>query len=65
MKANIGSIDRVVRIIVGMTLVGLTLNGNIGVWGWIGVVPVVTAFISFCPLYAMLGMSTCSVAPKT
>ncbi len=65
MKANIGSIDRVVRIIVGMALVGLTLNGNIGVWGWIGVVPVVTAFISFCPLYAMLGMSTCSVAPKS
>ena len=59
MKANVGTIDRTVRIIVGLALIGLTLNGNIGVWGWIGVVPVLTGIFRFCPAYPLLGISTC------
>lgn len=58
-KTNVGGIDRVLRIIVGLALIGLTLTGTIGVWGWIGVVPVLTGLLSTCPLYTVLGFSTC------
>jgi len=51
--------DRALRIIVGLALIGLTLNGNIGVWGWLGVVPVLTGIFRFCPAYPLLGISTC------
>ncbi len=60
MKANVGTVDRIVRIVVGLVLIGLSAMGTIGVWGWIGVVPLVTGLFSFCPLYTMLGMNTCS-----
>ena len=59
MKANVGTIDRALRVIVGLALIGLTLNGNIGVWGWIGVVPLATGIFRFCPAYTLLGASTC------
>ncbi len=59
MKANVGMIDRALRIIVGLALIGLTLNGNIGVWGWIGVVPLATGIFRFCPAYTLIGASTC------
>jgi hypothetical protein len=59
MKTNVGGIDRVLRIVLGLALIGLTLAGTIGVWGWIGLVPLATAAIGFCPLYPMLGISTC------
>ncbi len=60
MKANVGTVDRIVRIVVGLVLIGLSAMGTIGVWGWIGVVPLVTGLFSFCPLYTVLGMNTCS-----
>jgi hypothetical protein len=60
MKANVGSIDRVLRIVLGLALIGLTLSGTIGVWGWIGLVPLATAAMGFCPLYTVLGVSTCA-----
>ncbi|MBT3065506.1 MULTISPECIES: DUF2892 domain-containing protein [unclassified Rhodoferax] len=59
MKTNVGGIDRILRIVLGLVLIGLTLTGTIGVWGWIGVVPLATGFMSFCPLYTMIGMNTC------
>lgn len=59
MKSNIGGIDRILRIVAGLVLIGLTLGGQIGVWGWIGVVPLLTGVISVCPLYSMLGPNTC------
>ncbi|MEX8496758.1 DUF2892 domain-containing protein [Leptothrix ochracea] len=59
-KINVGTIDRVVRILVGLVLIGLATTGHIGVWGWIGVVPLVTAFLKICPLYSVLGIKTCS-----
>lgn len=61
MKTNVGGIDRVLRIIVGLALIGLTLAGQIGVWGWIGVVPVLTGVVGNCPAYSLLGFSTCPV----
>ena len=59
MTRNVGGIDRVLRIVVGLALIGLTLAGVIGWWGWIGVVPLGTALVGFCPLYPLLGVSTC------
>ena len=62
MKTNVGGIDRILRILVGITLIALTLAGTIGVWGWIGVVPLLTAALGFCPLYTVLGFSSCPVS---
>lgn len=60
MKANIGTADRILRIIAGATLIALAATGIIGVWGYLGVVPLVTAFVRFCPAYLPFGISTCS-----
>ena len=61
MKSNAGSIDRILRIAAGLALLGLTLTGNIGVWGWIGVVPLATGAIGWCPAYTLLGVNTCAM----
>ncbi|CAI8930307.1 Protein of unknown function [Pseudomonas arsenicoxydans] len=60
MKANIGTIDRSLRIIAGLLLIGLSLSGVIGVWGWIGLVPLATGIFRFCPVYTLLGIKTCN-----
>ena len=65
MKLNEGTIDRGLRIIAGVVLIGLTLAGKIGVWGWIGVVPLATGLIKFCPLYPILGFNTCPMKKET
>jgi hypothetical protein len=54
MQPNIGSYDRALRIAVGLILLGLTLSGRIGPWGWIGIVPLLTGVFRFCPLYRLL-----------
>jgi hypothetical protein len=59
MKTNEHNIDRALRVIAGLALIGLTVSGMIGVWGWIGVLPLITGVIGFCPVYAILGFSTC------
>jgi Protein of unknown function (DUF2892) len=59
MKCNSGGIDRVLRVIIGLVLIGLAATGTVGVWGWIGVVPLLTGAVGFCPLYTVLGMNTC------
>jgi hypothetical protein len=59
MKTNVGGIDRIARIVLGLALIALTLTGTIGVWGWIGIVPIATAAMGFCPLYTVLGFSSC------
>ncbi len=59
MMKNVGGIDRILRAVVGLVLIGLTLGGVIGVWGWIGVVPLATAAIGWCPAYLPLGIRTC------
>ena len=60
MKANVGTIDRTIRVVAGLVLIGLTLSGKIGVWGWIGVIPVLTGLFSFFPAYTLLGANTCA-----
>ena len=59
MKLNIGSMDRIARVVVGLGLMALAATGVVGVWGWIGVVPVVTGAVGFCPAYTLLGINTC------
>ena len=59
MKANIGTIDRVVRILAGLVLMGLAFSGTIGVWGYVGVVLLLTGFVRVCPAYSILGINTC------
>jgi len=62
MKTNEGTLDRILRIEAGLALLALTLTGTIGVWGWIGVVPLLTGAIGICPLYTVLGIRTCPVS---
>ncbi len=61
MKTNVGSLDRILRALIGVLLLALTATGTIGLWGWIGLVPLATAAFSTCPLYTLLGLSTCPV----
>jgi hypothetical protein len=61
MKCNEGTIDRAVRIIAGLALIGLAATGGIGAWGYIGVLPLLTGAVGFCPAYAIFGMNTCSM----
>ena len=59
MKANVGGIDRIARIGAGVALIALAATGTVGVWGWIGVVPLATGLIGWCPAYLPFGLSTC------
>jgi hypothetical protein len=60
LNKNIGSVDRIVRIIVGLGLISIVFVGPQTPWGWIGVVPLATALVSWCPLYTLLGINTCA-----
>lgn len=59
MKANVGGIDRILRIAVGLALVAWVLFANGPVWAWVGVVLLATGLINFCPAYHILGISSC------
>jgi len=61
MKANVGGLDRAARITVGVVLVALAATGTVGVWGWIGLVPIATGLSGWCPAYLPLGISTCKM----
>lgn len=64
MKANVGGIDRILRITLGLVLIGLAATGTVGWWGWLGVVPLATGLVGWCPPYAILGLSTCRMRHK-
>ncbi|MCC6717736.1 MAG: DUF2892 domain-containing protein [Acetobacteraceae bacterium] len=64
MVRNVGGIDRILRIVVGLVLLGLTYFGVIGWWGLVGIVPLGTALMGFCPLYRLFGASTCPAGGK-
>jgi hypothetical protein len=59
MKTNEGTIDRALRVIAGLVLIALAATGTVGVWGWIGIVPLATGLIGWCPAYTLLGINTC------
>ena len=58
MKCNIGHTDRVLRMTVGVTLMGLAGYGIVGTWGGIGIIPLVTGMMGNCPAYSLLGLNT-------
>ena len=59
MKSNVGGIDRPLRIVAGLVLIALAATGTVGMWGWIGVVPLLTGLVGWCPVYPLLGINTC------
>lgn len=58
---NAGTIDRALRIIVGLVLISLVFIGPMTPWGWVGIVPLVTGLIGWCPAYTLFGIKTCKV----
>ena len=60
MTSNVGGIDRILRAIVGLGLISLVFVGPQTPWGWLGLLPLATAVLGWCPPYAIFGISTCS-----
>ena len=58
MQKNVGGIDKILRILVGIALIAWALFGG-PVWAWIGILPLATGLMGWCPLYPLLGLSTC------
>lgn len=63
MKSNVGGVDKVVRILAGIALIAWALMGG-PVWAWIGVVPLATGLLGWCPAYTLFGMNTCPLSKK-
>lgn len=61
MTKNVGGIDRIIRIVVGAALIAAAAMEAVGVWGYIGVVPLLTGLMGWCPPYALLGFNTCAM----
>jgi branched-subunit amino acid ABC-type transport system permease component len=61
MKKNVGGIDRALRIVAGIVLIALAAAGQIGAWGWLGVIVLATGAFSFCGAYTLFGASTCLI----
>ncbi|HEX5803654.1 MAG TPA: DUF2892 domain-containing protein [Azospira sp.] len=59
MKANVGGFDKIARILAGIVLIALAATGTVGVWGWIGIVPLATGLMGWCPAYSLLGFNSC------
>lgn len=60
MKMNEGTIDRSMRVTAGLVLITLAATSTLGIWAWIGIMPLLTGAVGFCPAYAILGVSTCT-----
>ncbi|MCB1548661.1 MAG: DUF2892 domain-containing protein [Hyphomicrobiaceae bacterium] len=59
MQANVGGVDRILRIVVGLALISLVFIGPKTMWGLVGIVPLVTGLFRFCPAYGLFGLNTC------
>lgn len=64
MSRNVGTVDRILRIVAGIALIALAATGTVGAWGYIGLVPLLTAFIGYCPAYSLIGLSTCPLSDR-
>lgn len=64
MKKNEGTIDRALRVFIGLGLLSLVFIGPKSLWGLIGIIPLLTGAVGFCPLYKMLGLNTCPLSRK-
>ena len=61
MNVNVGGIDRLLRIVIGLALMAWALLANGPVWAWIGILPLATGLLNFCPAYTLLGINTCKI----
>ncbi len=61
MSINEGGVDRILRVVVGLALIALVFVGPQTPWGWIGIVPLLTGLIGWCPAYLLFGIKTCKV----
>jgi hypothetical protein len=61
MSTNVGGIDRILRMLVGLALIAMVFVGPQTPWGWVGLVPFLTGLFRFCPAYTLLGMNTCPI----
>jgi len=61
MKSNVGGIDRILRIVLGLVLIALAATNTVGWWGWLGIVPLATGALGWCTPYAIFGFSTCKM----
>jgi NADH:ubiquinone oxidoreductase subunit 4 (subunit M) len=59
MNTNVGGIDKILRIVAGIALIAMAATGIIGMWGFIGAVPLLTGLMGWCPAYTLLGIKTC------
>ena len=59
---NVGSVDRGLRVVAGIVLLGMVFYGPQTAWGWIGLVPLITGLVGNCPAYSLFGLSTCKLA---
>ena len=59
-KQNIGTIDRAIRALAGLVLIALAVFGQGMAWGWIGIIPLATSVVSYCPAYSIFGINTCA-----
>ncbi len=59
MTTNEGTVDRILRVVAGLILIARAATGTVGLWGYIGVVPLLTGALGWCPLYSVLGINTC------
>jgi hypothetical protein len=61
MRGNEGTIDRGLRIVLGLGLIALVVTGPRTMWGWLGLLPLITGIVGYCPVYSVFGWSTCRV----
>ena len=59
-KQNIGTVDRAIRALAGLVLIALAVFGQGMAWGWIGIIPLATSVVSYCPAYSIIGLNTCN-----
>lgn len=64
LKVNEHPAERIARVLLGVALVGLAATGTVGMWGYIGLVPIVTGLVGTCPIYSLFGISTCPIPAK-
>ncbi len=65
LKRNVHPVERVIRVGLGLILVALAATGSIGLWGYIGAVPILTGLLGSCPIYTLVGISTCPLRKTT
>lgn len=58
---NEGTLDRTLRVVAGLVLLALAISGTVGLWGYVGILPLVTGLLGWCPVYSVLGIKTCAV----